>query len=119
MRRDQNINKFILEVCNANLKELSLNDKFALKLKYIYLCLDISQLNFSLFVGLNLSYFNDLIRGKKSISLIKLESICKALKISTIELLNFDVLYLIQKERRFIVIEPFSSIKTPFKKKRK
>lgn len=94
----------------VNLKELPLQQLFALKLEYIYLCINLSQFNFSMYTNLNYSYFNDLIRGKKAICLNKIESLCNSLNMTPGELFDFEPLYTMQREKCFIKFPIFESI---------
>jgi transcriptional regulator with XRE-family HTH domain len=96
-----NPNKFIEKLIATELSTLSLKELFALKLEYLYLCSGMSQLNFSFYININYSYFNDLIRGKKYITLTKIDNICKALNITPAEMFNFDILYQLQESKQF------------------
>lgn len=102
MKKEKNINQFLEKLAKADLNKASLSELFALKLEYIYLSLDMSQLDFSLVINLNLSYFNDVIRAKKHITIKKIEQICKALRITPNELLNFELLYQMKETNSFI-----------------
>lgn len=105
-----NYTKYIEKLVSLNLDELSLQELFALKLEYLYLCIDLSQFNFSMYTSLNYSYFNDLIRGKSAITLNKIETICNALNITPIELFDFKPLYTMQKEKCFIKFPIYEGI---------
>ena len=102
--------KYIEKLISTNLDELSLQELFALKLEYLYLCIDLSQFNFSMYTNLNYSYFNDLIRGKSAITLNKIENICHALNITPIELFDFNPLYTMKKEKCFIKFPIYEGI---------
>ncbi len=109
MKKDININNFLNKLKYTNLDTASLCELFALKLEYIYLSSGISQLDFSLVVNLNLSYFNDLIRAKKHITINKIDDICHALGIEPVELFNFKLLYKMQEDNVFIKY-PYANI---------
>lgn len=97
-----NINKYIEKLNIIDLTSLSLAQLFALKLEYLYLCSGMSQLNFACHIKINYSYFNDLIRGRKHITLTKIDTICKSLNITPIEMFNFNILHQIKKTQKFI-----------------
>ncbi len=109
MKKDKSINNFMNKLAKIDLNKASLSELFALKLEYIYLSMGISQLDFSLIVNLNLSYFNDIIRAKKQITLKKIDQICSALRIDPIELLNFELLYQMKETNTFIKY-PYCSV---------
>ena len=69
-----------------------------------------SLLNFSIAVNLNYSYLNDLLRGKKHITLNKIDCICKSLNISVTELLDFTPLITMQEEKCFIKFPSIENI---------
>ncbi len=93
---------FLDKIMNIDFSNVSLSDAFAVKLEYLLLCSNLSLLNFSIAVNLNYSYLNDLLRGKKHITLNKIDCICKSLNISVTELLDFTPLITMQKEKCFI-----------------
>lgn len=96
------INKYIEKLNKVNLNTLSITELFALKLEYLYLCSGMSQLNFACHIKINYSYFNDLIRGRKHITLTKIDIICKSLNITPIEMFNFEILHQIKQTKKFI-----------------
>ena len=102
---------FLDKIMNIDFNTVPLSDAFAVKLEYLLLCSNLSLLNFSIAVNLNYSYLNDLLRGKKHITLNKIDCICKSLNISVTELLDFTPLITMQEEKCFI---KFPSIKNIF-----
>ena len=102
--------KYLEKLLKTDLKKAPLSETFALKLEYIFLCSDLSLYNFAILLNLNYSYFNDLLRGTKHISLNKIESICNALHITAVELFDFAPLYTMQAEKVFIKFPVFETL---------
>lgn len=94
--------KYLDKLLKVDLNKIPLSEAFALKLEYLFLCSDMSLYNFAIMINLNYSYFNDLLRSTKHISLNKIEAICNSLHITVIELFDFTPLITMQKEKVFI-----------------
>ena len=94
---------FLEKLINTDFDTVSLSDAFSLKLEYLYLCSGISLFEFALAINLNYSYFNDLLRGKKYISLNKIECISNALHMSIIDLFDFSPLLTMKEENTKII----------------
>lgn len=101
---------FLDKLLNIDLNKIPLSEAFAIKLEYLFLCSGLSLLNFSIFVNLNYSYLNDLLRGKKHITLNKIECICNALHMSLNDLFDFTPLIVMQEEKCFIKYPIFENI---------
>lgn len=94
--------QFLDKVLDTDFNLASLAVLFSLKLEYLFLCSDLSLYEFALHINLNYSYLNDILRGKKHISLNKIECVSNALNISVIDLFDFSPLLTMKEEQCFI-----------------
>ena len=102
--------RFLDKIMETDFETVSLSYAFSLKLEYLFLCSNLSLFEFSLTVNLNYSYLNDLLRGRKHISLNKLECVASGLQVNIVDLFDFTPLIIMKEEQCFIKYPIFETM---------